>query len=98
MTDWLDEFIDTLDDIVDAIFSGSDRIYDTRVTRNRDKPHRCPRCHAVAFRGCKALHAWTVISCHRCEVWWRYGPRWTTKLGNRWHAVRQARWKRHLKP
>lgn len=75
--------MDWLDELIDAIFSWGDQIYDTRVMRNRDKPHRCPRCHDVCLRD-QAPRAWTIVACHRCEVWWRYGPTWTSKLRNVW--------------
>lgn len=46
-----------------------------RVPANFDKPHRCPKCHTVRFRGTKARFARPKVVCHPCLVWWRYPMR-----------------------
>ncbi len=48
------------------------------VKRNEDKPHRCPRCHAIADRANseRPLKPRTKLVCPRdCEIQWRYGLR-----------------------
>lgn len=49
------------------------------VKRNEDKPHRCPKCHAIAVRAwANAMDGTghgprTIYSC--CGVKWRVGSR-----------------------
>jgi len=46
------------------------------VRPNTDKPHRCPRCHAVATWGRKQYGPRTRLTCPRgCGVQWRAGSR-----------------------
>lgn len=70
----------------------------TRVPRNPDKAHRCPRCHAVrtASRGPR-VYPWTRLHCSACDVWWwRGGIRWGNPLyvGSKLHSLRA--WLRRL--
>lgn len=57
------------------------------VRRNRDKPHRCPKCHSVAnWRmgvevRARPIHWPLRLWCAACEVRWWYG-----KLGDWWGA------------
>jgi len=46
------------------------------VSRNEDKPHRCPECHAVASWGKETMGPRTRLVCpNDCNVQWRYGRR-----------------------
>lgn len=47
------------------------------VEPNFDKPHRCPRCHAVHWN---AGYGWLDLGrCPQCQVYWSYGH---AKLAN----------------
>lgn len=46
------------------------------VKPNRDKPHRCPECHAIATWELDKAGPKTRIVCpHDCGVQWRFGLR-----------------------
>lgn len=56
------------------------------VRRNEDKPHRCPRCHAVATWDREEWGPRTRVVCERCGVQWRMGcrlHRWPMRSGGR---------------
>jgi ribosomal protein L37AE/L43A len=45
------------------------------VKRNEDKPHRCPKCHAICAWD-KEPQPKTILNCKDCKVKWRYGMRY----------------------
>lgn len=66
----------------------------TWVTRNEDKPHRCPECHRIPDRCRKRWGPRTAASCALCGVKWRMGSRSTGSHAqwlDRWEQ-RQIQW------
>jgi hypothetical protein len=55
------------------------------VTRNEDKPHRCPKCHAVATWDRRQHGPRSRAVCPQaCGVQWRMGNRASRRLAVWW--------------
>lgn len=60
------------------------------MRRNRDKPHRCPKCHSIPARARRASGPRTRVSCGRCGVQWRMGSRTTNATFKRVYRLAQS--------